>query len=168
MVRPSEIAARVFISAASITRLPEVFAQISSASRMGTPLEIIVPPDRSYEIEVSKAGYEMAVREVRAVPGEAREVAVTLAPLLGEVRVVEGGEIRYQNRTFTIQSCTLLFDSATEIRPRFEACVAEAADLCPKCGAPPEPEPEACAHSECETGGKLTAGDRVADHHTFV
>ncbi len=46
--------------------------------------------------------------------------------LLGEVRVLEGGEIRYQNRTFTIQSCTLLFDSETEIRPRFENCIAEA------------------------------------------
>jgi len=43
IVRPSAIAARVFMSAASITRLPAVLAQISRASRMGTPLEIMVP-----------------------------------------------------------------------------------------------------------------------------
>jgi formylglycine-generating enzyme required for sulfatase activity len=53
-----------------------------------TPLEIVVRPDRPHEIEVTKAGYELAVREIRAAPGEISEVAVTLTPRVGEIHVV--------------------------------------------------------------------------------
>jgi len=67
---------------------PGASVAVDETFRGLTPLEIVVPPDRSYEIEVTKAGYELAVREVRAVPGEISEVAVTLTPQVGEIHFI--------------------------------------------------------------------------------
>jgi formylglycine-generating enzyme required for sulfatase activity len=52
-----------------------------------TPLAIELPPGRSYEVEISKAGYESESRQIRIEPGRTEELEVTLVPRTGEVEV---------------------------------------------------------------------------------
>ena len=52
------------------------------------PVEIDVPPDRAFEIQASKAGFEDVAREVRSESGKVAEVTIDLVPELGEVQIV--------------------------------------------------------------------------------
>lgn len=53
-----------------------------------TPLEIEITPGVSHEISLAKPGYSAATKRVRLGPGDRDRLAVTLAPILGSVRVV--------------------------------------------------------------------------------
>ncbi len=52
-----------------------------------TPLRLALPPERSYEIQFSRAGYRKEVRNVAVRPGEGRSVSVTLEPEQGTIKV---------------------------------------------------------------------------------
>jgi formylglycine-generating enzyme required for sulfatase activity len=52
-----------------------------------TPIEIVLPPEMNYRIELSKAGYHPAVREVRVGADETQRLNVQLKSNQGVVRV---------------------------------------------------------------------------------
>ena len=70
------------------TRPTGATVTLNGEYRGAAPLEIVVPPDREFEIAVSKAGYEEAAREVRSEPGVIADVTIDLVPELGEVEIV--------------------------------------------------------------------------------
>lgn len=53
-----------------------------------TPLTLGLAPGQSSAIKLTKAGYELATREVTVASGEEADLAVALTPILGTVRVV--------------------------------------------------------------------------------
>jgi formylglycine-generating enzyme required for sulfatase activity len=53
-----------------------------------TPLALSLAPGRSSVIKLTKAGYELAAREVSLASGEEADLSVALTPILGTVRLV--------------------------------------------------------------------------------
>lgn len=60
---------------------------VDGSFRGQTPLDLVLEPGRSHRLEISKAGYDPAVREVRLASGESQELQVELDERRGEVRV---------------------------------------------------------------------------------
>lgn len=70
------------------TRPPGATVTLDGKYLGPAPVEIDVPPDRAFEIQASKAGFEDVAREVRSESGKIAEVTIDLVPELGEVQIV--------------------------------------------------------------------------------
>lgn len=69
---------------------------IGGRYRGQSPLEVSLPPGRTYEVLLSKAGYRHEARTLSVEPEEDIQLDVSLSPVLGIVRIQvqpEGGEL---------------------------------------------------------------------------
>ena len=53
-----------------------------------TPLTLSLPPNQNYQLELSRAGYDSAIRGVSVSSSESQTITVTLEPLIGEIELV--------------------------------------------------------------------------------
>lgn len=68
-----------------------------------TPLDLKLAPGKSYQVSLSKAGYQSGSREVDIKPDEDTMLEFNLAPVLGIVQLVvtpEGGELIIDGKSF--------------------------------------------------------------------
>ncbi len=57
-----------------------------------TPIELALPPDETYRLQLNKTGYRGTERSVAVAQGDNKEISIPLQPVLGRVRVVGGPE----------------------------------------------------------------------------
>jgi len=71
-----------------VTSEPEgATVTVDGEYRGTTPLSLELAPGESHAVEIAKAGFDPATKTVELEPEESRELAVTLDPELGEVRI---------------------------------------------------------------------------------
>lgn len=76
----------------------EALVRIDGAFVGKTPLQTPLAPTQAHAVELSKAGFREATREVQLSPGETQQVAVVLEPLLARVRLV----VKPEGTTLTV------------------------------------------------------------------
>ena len=78
------------------TRPPGVNVTIDQRYRGQTPLSVTLAPGTSYQVLLSKAGYEQISQRIQVEPEEDLSLNLTLNPIVGEIRIrvqPAGGEL---------------------------------------------------------------------------
>lgn len=115
---------------------------VDDVYRGRTPLDVDLPPNRSYRVDLFKAGHEPVRRSIDIRPGVASPLAVNLEPVVGELRVavspadarlfVDGRDVGSADQTLVLSAV----EHAIEVR--LEGHVPYRAQVTPRPGFPQE------------------------------